>query len=227
MSEETQSLYPPPPVYFEYFNEANIAQLRQLRADGVSDDEIAQQKDIRFLIPPNAPAGETYRSFGNIWFFKDKQPTLTESGVAQLYSDENMDNELLSPTRIQELKKLIKGLLLNYLELVGIMAVNPKEGSKKVEQIQIILLNIHHLLNSYRLHQSREALILKYEEKVREAQDDAVNIRQTCEEVRETIRTLVLQSKEVLQNAQALKESKVDIVAIARKEAEAALLKEL
>ena len=69
-------------------------------------------------------------------------------GVTQLYPDEpNLD-------RTAELKSLTKSALLNYLELVGIMGVDPAGWTQKIDDLRIIFINMHHLLNEYRPHQA-------------------------------------------------------------------------
>jgi mediator of RNA polymerase II transcription subunit 7 len=77
----------------------------------------------------------------------DRLPSLGELGVTQLYPSEETLN------RTDELKNLAKSALLNYLELVGIMGVDPAGWQHKVEDIRIIFVNMHHLLNEYRPHQ--------------------------------------------------------------------------
>ena len=68
-------------------------------------------------------------------------------GVTQLYPNEpNQD-------RTAELKSLTKSALLNYLELVGIMGVDPAGWTQKIDDLRIIFINMHHLLNEYRPHQ--------------------------------------------------------------------------
>jgi mediator of RNA polymerase II transcription subunit 7 len=66
-------------------------------------------------------------------------------GVTQLYSNDS--------DRTIELRTLSKSALLNYLELVGIMGVDPAGWTEKIEDIRIIFVNMHHLLNEYRPHQ--------------------------------------------------------------------------
>ena len=64
--------------------------------------------------------------------------------------------------RTDELKNLAKSVLLNYLELVGIMGVDPAGWQTKVEELRIIFINMHHLLNEYRPHQVRPSPLPSY-----------------------------------------------------------------
>lgn len=77
----------------------------------------------------------------------ERLPTLSEAGVTQLYSPEpNQD-------RTEELRNLLKSALLNYLELVGILGVDPAGWGEKIGDLRVIFINMHHLLNEYRPHQ--------------------------------------------------------------------------
>jgi mediator of RNA polymerase II transcription subunit 7 len=68
-------------------------------------------------------------------------------GVTQLYTPEpNQD-------RTVELRTLTESALMNYLELVGIMGVDPAGWVEKIDDLRIIFINMHHLLNEYRPHQ--------------------------------------------------------------------------
>ncbi|VEU20260.1 DEKNAAC101088 [Brettanomyces naardenensis] len=214
MTEENKdglvsSLYPPPPPYIRFFTNKNVKKVKDLRSEGKTDEEISNIKDLRFLIPPKQPHRITYRSFGDVWPFEDRFITLKESGVAQLYNggkegkegeegeeakeeEEEEEEEVFTQERIEELKKLTKSLLLNFLELVGILAKNPNYAFEKIDNIRIVLINLHHLLNSYRLHQSRESLILRIEDRLRQDREIIDKIEKTCQNVETKIRMLVL-----------------------------------
>jgi mediator of RNA polymerase II transcription subunit 7 len=62
--------------------------------------------------------------------------------------------------RKKELKKLNHSLLVNFLDLLD-MLINAPESQRRVEKIDdltVLFLHIHHLLNEYRPHQARETL---------------------------------------------------------------------
>lgn len=62
--------------------------------------------------------------------------------------------------RKKELKKLNHSLLVNFLDLIDIL-INAPESSRRTEKIDdltLLFVHIHHLLNEYRPHQARETL---------------------------------------------------------------------
>ncbi len=61
----------------------------------------------------------------------------------------------------KELKKLNHSLLYNFLELLDTVIKNPRGYTfrEKIEDLELLFVNMHHLLNSFRPHQAREALI--------------------------------------------------------------------
>ncbi|EDO16199.1 hypothetical protein Kpol_1014p18, partial [Vanderwaltozyma polyspora DSM 70294] len=75
----------------------------------------------------------------------------------------------------------------DYLELVGILSINPELYQEKVENIKTILVNIHHLLNAYRPHQSRESLIMLLEGQVAHKKSEIEHIENVCQEIREKL----------------------------------------
>lgn len=191
MSEEPviSSLYPPPPHYYKLFTEENIAKLRK---NAPQTCEELEGTELEYLIPPSCPSGDRYRSFGELWNFQDAKVNLGDFQIEQLYTtDESEESEdLFSQQRIEELKKLCKSLLLNFLELVGILSKNPQHVMKKIEHIRTILINVHSLLNNYRLHQSRETLILMMEDKIDKDKKEIEEIESVCARIEEKVCTL-------------------------------------
>lgn len=196
MTEESliSSLYPPPPPYYKFFTDESLHKFNELKSKtpSITEEQLPdEEKNLQYLIPPKPPSGETYRSFGNIWHFNDKIPRLEDMGIAQLYKETDIPNGEDSKFKIEELKKLLKSLLLNFLEIVGVMSVSPDQFVVKIEHIRTILINIHHLLNEYRPHQSRESLILLLEKQVETKKDEIKEIERVCNEVESKIKDLV------------------------------------
>jgi mediator of RNA polymerase II transcription subunit 7 len=158
------SAFPPPPPFYKFFTSENLQLLRA----GHVPDSAEQQRQLQYLVPPPAPTEGAYTTFGDVWPVQpclpdpclcstdnqlpERLPSLEEMGVKQLYSAEpDLD-------RTAELRSLTKSALMNYLELVGIMAVDPAGWTEKIDDLRIIFINMHHLLNEYRPHQVRPML---------------------------------------------------------------------
>ena len=93
------------------------------------------------------------------WFFyqpddpKSILAPLREFGVTQLYTD--------AADSIKELKKINASLLVNFLDLLDILIkcrASPIR-IKKLEDIELLFCNFHHLINKFRPHQALETLI--------------------------------------------------------------------
>lgn len=197
--DEISILYPAPPPYYKVFTEKNVAKLNQLKQeqslDELRSNEEVESSNMKYLIPPLVPSQEVYHSFGNIWQFKDKFMSLNDAGIQQLYPDSTTVNDeeedIFTIERIKELKKLTKSLLLNFLELIGLLVKNPYYINEKIEQTRVILINLHHLLNSYRLHQSREDLILRIEDKITSTLEEVEEINKTVATIEQKFEGLV------------------------------------
>ncbi|RCK57744.1 Mediator of RNA polymerase II transcription subunit 7 [Candida viswanathii] len=204
MSNENEdlisSLYPPPPPYYKFFTQENIQKLSEWELTQKQSPPPPPQEqeelstvvppgELRFLVPPKQPSGTQYRGYGNIWHFEDKLPSLKESQWTQLYVDD--DESITSETKIRELHKLMNSLLLNFLELIGVLSVDPSKFEAKIKDINLILININHLLNTYRPHQSRESLIMLLKKQIDHKKNEISNIDLVCNDIRSKIKKLV------------------------------------
>lgn len=67
------------------------------------------------------------------WKIPDELPSLSDFGIQQLFNSDN--GPLCAQERINELKKMSRSLLLNFLELVGIMAIAPEQVDKSLNYL--------------------------------------------------------------------------------------------
>lgn len=91
---------------------------------------------------------------------------------------------------IEELKKLNKLLLAKFLELLHILTTQPDGFQLRVEEIELILVNMHHLLNSYRPHQARQTLISCMEQQIQAKQQTSQSIQQQFKQVNDILDTI-------------------------------------
>lgn len=176
-------VYPAPPVYYKAFTNENVQEFKQID----DKDRHRLKSPLDLMVPPEPQS--TYRSFGSLWNEQEKLPSLTDVGIKQLYNDlgTNKDVQSSHQDRVWELKKLLKSLLINFLQLVDIMSKNPEQFPGKVDDIRVILINMHHLLNEYRPHQSRESLILMIEDQIEKKKQEIEWIKSESDRVRQRI----------------------------------------
>ncbi|QLQ80899.1 hypothetical protein HG537_0E02540 [Torulaspora globosa] len=191
-TNEISSLYPPPPPYIKFFTQENLEKLPEYLKTKTNRDDTAEQPEcaLDFLIPPPLPPTSQYRAFGSVWQLKDQLPDLKTMGLTQLYNKASGEDTNNYQYKIKELHRLLKSLLLNYLELVNILSIDPTQYEQKVDHIRTILVNIHHLLNEYRPHQSRESLIMLLEEQVEYKRKEIKEIDQVCQQLRKKLANL-------------------------------------
>ncbi|XP_014293813.1 mediator of RNA polymerase II transcription subunit 7 [Halyomorpha halys] len=102
---------------------------------------------------PPPPIHDSYSMFGNTFNADDTiiRPLETQ-GIKRLYP-QHFD-------RRRELRKLNHSLLVNFLDLLDLLVKCPESPrrAEKVEDLSLLFIHIHHLLNEFRPHQARETL---------------------------------------------------------------------
>ncbi|KAH8760297.1 mediator complex, subunit Med7 [Hyaloscypha finlandica] len=188
--------FPAPPPFWQSFTPENLSSISSLRAaepqsssSKVEPDSATElpirllelPAELRWLQPPEPPVEGIYRCFGDLYNMNDPLPNLEEQGIQQLYTPP------LTPTsntggkhtdRALILKRIAKSLLLNFLELVGIMSVNPEQYQEKIQDLRTLFINFHHLLNEYRPHQARESLIQMMQTQLERSRAETQGIRE-------------------------------------------------
>ncbi|KAI1474837.1 MED7-domain-containing protein [Daldinia eschscholtzii] len=173
MEEEDQvlvsSTWPPPPPFWRDFTPENLARIDELRKEqaekeGIEDiSKVRLQnlpRELRNLQPPLEPTEGAWRVFGDPYKLKDELPRLEDTDIKPLFPNpEERDRDGKHFDRALILKRLAKSLLLNFLELTGLLATNPAAAEVKTQDMRHLFLNFHHLINEYRPHQARESLI--------------------------------------------------------------------
>ncbi|EMR08222.2 hypothetical protein PNEG_03391 [Pneumocystis murina B123] len=194
LETELSSTFPPPPRHYKLFTKENLDAFKEKKYDFIRDldnlgvydaTNTCSPKLERFFTPPKAPTKGFYRCFHEQWKIPDELPSLSDFGIQELFDSSN--GPLCAQKRVNELKKMLKSLLLNFLELVGIMSIAPEQFVEKVEHIRIILLNMHHLINEYRPHQARHTLCRLVEKQVQEEKEQLLACEDVCNDIKDTI----------------------------------------
>ncbi|KAL9692113.1 hypothetical protein quinque_016392 [Culex quinquefasciatus] len=120
---------------------------------------------------PPPPIQDSYTMFGNPFSNDDNiiRP-LEAQGFKRLYP-QHFD-------RRKELKKLNHSLLVNFLDLIDLL----------IEDLSLLFVHIHHLLNEFRPHQARETLRVMMELQKRQRIETTQRFQNHLEKVREMVK---------------------------------------
>jgi len=98
---------------------------------------------------PPPPIQDSYSMFG-VTINNDDAiiQSLESQGIKRLYSAKDID-------RKKELRKLNHSILVNFLDLVDILIKCPESPKRdeKIEDINLLFIHMHHLINEFRPHQ--------------------------------------------------------------------------
>ncbi|KAF1808032.1 mediator of RNA polymerase II transcription subunit 7 [Eremomyces bilateralis CBS 781.70] len=220
--QPTVETFPPPPGFYEYFTDANLERLEALKSS-LADRENTQQDagastqqsasdienlpdELRFLQPPEPPADGKYTCFGAPFDLHEQLQSLSAQGIDQLYPTKPAPTNAATGTesewtldRATYLRKIARSIMLNYLELVGVLSVDPTDFPDKIQDITTLFLNGHHLINEYRPHQARATLIHMMEEQLEQKRAEIRNVRVMKEKVRALAGTIAKETENEVQ----------------------------
>lgn len=184
---ETQvsSLPMPPERYISNYTDENIRRNRAPRP------------------PPPPSQHEVYSMFG-IQYNNDEMIRSLESQNIKRLIPIHFD-------RRKELKKLNHSLLVNFLDLIDFLILNPDSPRRtekvcncnntkvnkqpciaifwQIDDLSLLFVNMHHLLNEFRPHQARETLRVMMEMQKRQRVETASRFQKHLERVRDVVNT--------------------------------------
>lgn len=170
-------------------------------------------EDLINLQPPAEPADGRWRVFGDQYMvcggwhllfyilssllmrfpfqLDDKLPTLEDQGIENLpATGPSSAKDAKHYDRAFELKRLAKSLLLNFLELAGIMSLNPAHAEAKIADLRTLFINMHHIVNEYRPHQARESAIEMMQEHLDRTRTETMAIRAQVDKAKRVLEGL-------------------------------------
>nr|CAG4644341.1 EOG090X0EJA [Lepidurus arcticus] len=168
MSDTAQvSSLPPPPVQFiSLYSDENIKRGRAPKPPALIDG--------------------SYSMFGNVFHADDAVIRPLESqGIRRLYPN-NYDHR-------RELKKLNHSVLASFLDLVDILIRSPESSrrAEKIEDITLLFIHMHHLVNEFRPHQARETLRVMLELQKRQRLETAERFQRHLEKVLDIVQQAI------------------------------------
>ncbi|KAG0239499.1 MED7 protein-domain-containing protein [Mortierella sp. GBAus27b] len=195
-AQQQGAAFPAPPYYYQRYTQENLHLLDKARANPEDPEIVKSLEALPFPIfalePPPPVKKGVYWLFGRPWPVQDSLASLEEQGIEQLYPRGSID-------RVKELKKLNHSAVFNFLELVHTLSTSPNEFATKLDQIRVIFINMHHILNEYRPHQARETLKLMMEDQLAKKRKDTEALRKTCADLRRKLATLKALKQELPQ----------------------------
>ncbi|XP_071949487.1 mediator of RNA polymerase II transcription subunit 7-like [Antedon mediterranea] len=131
--------------------------------------------------PPHPPP-DKYDMFGATFQPDDAIIRQLESQGLQRLHPKQFDHK-------DELKRLNHSILVNFLDLVDILITSPssQHRQQKVEDINLVFIHMHHLINEFRPHQARETLRVMMEVQKRQRLDTAERFQKHLEKVTESL----------------------------------------
>lgn len=161
-SQQVSALPPPPMQYVKEYTDENI------------------RKGLAPKPPP--PIRDCYMMFGNQFQCDDLIIRPLESQGIERLHPQHFDHK-------RELKKINMSILVNFLDLLDILIKSPgsMKREEKLEDLKLLFVHMHHLINEYRPHQARETLRVMMEVQKRQRLETAERFQKHLERVVEMI----------------------------------------
>ncbi|XP_059846708.1 mediator of RNA polymerase II transcription subunit 7 [Hypanus sabinus] len=162
--QQVSSLPLPPAQYYKEYTDENVRK--------------------GFTPKPPPPIRDSYTMFGN-------QFQCDELIIRPL---EGQGIERLHPPQFdhkKELKKLNMSILVNFLDLLDILIQSPGsiKREEKLEDLKLLFVHMHHLINEYRPHQARETLRVMMEVQKRQRLETAERFQKHLDRALEVIQS--------------------------------------
>ncbi|XP_075736582.1 mediator of RNA polymerase II transcription subunit 7 isoform X3 [Rhipicephalus microplus] len=174
----------PPEITMGEATQVSALPLPSMQYVGLYTDENVQHG----LAPsPPRPLHEGYSMFGAP--FPGDEPVihpLESPGIRRLYP-QNYEHK-------KELKKLNHSLLVNFLDMVDILIRCPDISKRleKKEDMSLLFIHMHHLINEYRPHQARETLRVLLDMQRQQRLDTAHRFQKYLDKVRQILQNTVI-----------------------------------
>ena len=127
---------------------------------------------------PPAPNDDNYTMFGRTFTPGDDiiRPLETQ-GLKRLHP-KSFDHK-------KELKKINHSIVVNFLDLIDVLIVSPGSAKReeKIEDLNLLFIHMHHLINEFRPHQARETLRVMMEVQKRQRLETAERFQKQMEKV--------------------------------------------
>ena len=94
--------------------------------------------------------------------------------------------------RKKELKKLNQSILCNFLDLLDVLIKAPESRKRieKLDDLSLLFIHMHHLINLFRPHQARETLRVLLEQQHRQRLETTSRFRKHLEIVQERLQAV-------------------------------------
>jgi len=191
-------------------NTENITQVSQMPVPPMQFVKLYTDEAVKKGTAPKPPPPiqDAYSMFG-VTINNDDAiiQSLESQGIKRLYSAKDIN-------RRKELSKLNHSILVNFLDLIDILIKCPESPKReeKIEDINLIFIHMHHLINEFRPHQARETLRVMLMVQRRKRTQFTAKFKEQLEKVKmliqDAIKSLPEQESKSLEDLKEVKESK-------------------